>query len=44
MDAEDQRSPLVSVVIPCLNEAGNIARCVTAALHARMPEAAEEAA
>jgi glycosyltransferase involved in cell wall biosynthesis len=34
VDAEDQRSPLVSVVIPCLNEAGNIERCVTAALHA----------
>src|SRR5438552_194577 len=28
----DQRAPLVSVVIPCLNEAENIERCVTAAL------------
>jgi glycosyltransferase involved in cell wall biosynthesis len=27
-------SPLVSVVIPCLNEAGNIVSCVTAALEA----------
>ena len=34
MDAEDQRTPLVSVVIPCLNEAGNIESCVTAALQA----------
>jgi glycosyltransferase involved in cell wall biosynthesis len=33
-DAEDQRAPLVSVVIPCLNEAENIERCVTAALEA----------
>jgi glycosyltransferase involved in cell wall biosynthesis len=32
--AEDQRAPLVSVVIPCLNEAENIERCVTAALEA----------
>src|ERR1700682_4977109 len=31
---DDQRAPLVSVVIPCLNEAENIERCVTAALHA----------
>ncbi|HEY4428058.1 MAG TPA: glycosyltransferase family 2 protein [Solirubrobacteraceae bacterium] len=30
-DAEDQPTPLVSVVIPCLNEAENIERCVTAA-------------
>jgi glycosyltransferase involved in cell wall biosynthesis len=29
---EDQGAPLVSVVIPCLNEAENIERCVTAAL------------
>jgi glycosyltransferase involved in cell wall biosynthesis len=29
-----QRTPLVSVVIPCLNEAENIERCVTAALRA----------
>jgi len=28
----DQRAPLVSVVIPCLTEAENIERCVTAAL------------
>ncbi len=34
LDAEDQRAPLVSVVIPCLNEAENIERCVTAALAA----------
>jgi glycosyltransferase involved in cell wall biosynthesis len=33
-DAEDRRAPLVSVVIPCLNEAENIERCVTAALGA----------
>ncbi len=33
-DAEDQRAPLVSVVIPCLNEAENIERCVAAALEA----------
>jgi glycosyltransferase involved in cell wall biosynthesis len=33
-DAEDAHAPLVSVVIPCLNEAGNIERCVTAALGA----------
>jgi hypothetical protein len=34
-DAEDQLStPLVSVVIPCLNEADNIERCVTAAREA----------
>jgi glycosyltransferase involved in cell wall biosynthesis len=31
-DAEDQHVPLVSVVIPCLNEAENIQHCVTAAL------------
>jgi glycosyltransferase involved in cell wall biosynthesis len=34
VDAEDQRTPLVSVVIPCLNEAENIESCVTAALRA----------
>jgi glycosyltransferase involved in cell wall biosynthesis len=34
VDAEEQRTPLVSVVIPCLNEAGNIESCVTAALRA----------
>jgi glycosyltransferase involved in cell wall biosynthesis len=33
-DAEDQHVPLVSVVIPCLNEAENIEACVTAALEA----------
>jgi glycosyltransferase involved in cell wall biosynthesis len=33
-DAEDQATPLVSVVIPCLNEAENIERCVTAAQEA----------
>src|SRR6202035_1613015 len=33
-DAEDRGTPLVSVVIPCLNEAENIERCVTAALEA----------
>jgi glycosyltransferase involved in cell wall biosynthesis len=32
VDAEDQRAPLVSVVIPCLNEAENIESCVTTAL------------
>jgi glycosyltransferase involved in cell wall biosynthesis len=31
-DAEAQRAPVVSVVIPCLNEAENIERCVTTAL------------
>ncbi len=31
---EDARVPLVSVVIPCLNEAENIESCVTAALEA----------
>jgi glycosyltransferase involved in cell wall biosynthesis len=31
---EDRHAPLVSVVIPCLNEAENIERCVTAALGA----------
>jgi glycosyltransferase involved in cell wall biosynthesis len=30
-DAEDQSMPLVSVVIPCLNEADNIEQCVHAA-------------
>ncbi len=30
-DAEERFAPLVSVVIPCLNEAANIERCVTAA-------------
>jgi len=34
VDAEQRRTPLVSVVIPCLNEAENIERCVTAALAA----------
>ena len=33
-DAEDRHAPLVSVVIPCLNEAENIELCVTAALGA----------
>jgi len=33
-DAEDRSVPLVSVVIPCLNEAENIVACVTAALQA----------
>jgi glycosyltransferase involved in cell wall biosynthesis len=33
-DAEDASAPLVSVVIPCLNEAENIESCVTAALEA----------
>jgi glycosyltransferase involved in cell wall biosynthesis len=33
-DAEDRSTPLVSVVIPCLNEAENIEECVTAALEA----------
>jgi Glycosyl transferase family 2 len=33
-DAEDRGAPLVSVVIPCLNEAENIESCVTAALEA----------
>ncbi len=33
-DAEDRSTPLVSVVIPCLNEAENIEECVTAALDA----------
>jgi len=33
-DGEDRHVPLVSVVIPCLNEAENIERCVTAALGA----------
>jgi len=32
--AEDRPAPLVSVVIPCLNEAENIEPCVTAALQA----------
>jgi glycosyltransferase involved in cell wall biosynthesis len=31
-DSDEQRVPLVSVVIPCLNEAENIERCVSAAL------------
>jgi len=34
VDADDPRVPLVSVVIPCLNEAENIESCVTAALKA----------
>jgi len=33
-DADDRPAPLVSVVIPCLNEAENIETCVTAALGA----------
>jgi glycosyltransferase involved in cell wall biosynthesis len=33
-DAEDSSAPLVSVVIPCLNESENIEACVTAALAA----------
>jgi glycosyltransferase involved in cell wall biosynthesis len=33
-DAQDAELPLVSVVIPCLNEAENIDSCVTAALEA----------
>jgi glycosyltransferase involved in cell wall biosynthesis len=33
-DAPDAQLPLVSVVIPCLNEAENIESCVTAALEA----------
>jgi glycosyltransferase involved in cell wall biosynthesis len=33
-DAPDAQRPLVSVVIPCLNEAENIESCVTAALEA----------
>jgi glycosyltransferase involved in cell wall biosynthesis len=34
MDAEDQPTLLVSVVIPCLNESENIVACVTAAREA----------
>jgi glycosyltransferase involved in cell wall biosynthesis len=33
-DVEDRSAPLVSVVIPCLNEAENIEQCVEAALAA----------
>jgi glycosyltransferase involved in cell wall biosynthesis len=33
-DTDDRPVPLVSVVIPCLNEAENIEECVTAALQA----------
>ena len=33
-DSEDQGEPLVSVVIPCLNESENIEACVTAAMEA----------
>src|ERR1700760_3278943 len=33
-DADDRSAPLVSVVIPCLNEAENIETCVSAALEA----------
>jgi glycosyltransferase involved in cell wall biosynthesis len=42
-DAEDRSVPLVSVVIPCLNEAENIEECVTAAREAlqRMQVAGE---
>src|SRR3984957_13386974 len=35
-DGADLQAPLVSVVIPCLNEAENIESCVTAALEAIM--------
>jgi glycosyltransferase involved in cell wall biosynthesis len=43
VDAEDRSVPLVSVVIPCLNEAENIEECVTAAREAlhRMQVAGE---
>ncbi|HXP29377.1 MAG TPA: glycosyltransferase family 2 protein [Solirubrobacteraceae bacterium] len=34
VDPEDRSAPLVSVVIPCLNEAGNIEECVRSALQA----------
>jgi glycosyltransferase involved in cell wall biosynthesis len=34
VSTEDQHAPVVSVVIPCLNEAENIESCVTAALAA----------
>jgi glycosyltransferase involved in cell wall biosynthesis len=34
VDPEERPGPLVSVVIPCLNEAANIEACVTAALGA----------
>jgi glycosyltransferase involved in cell wall biosynthesis len=34
VDPEDRSVPLVSVVIPCLNEAGNIEECVRSALDA----------
>ena len=34
MDSEDPGAPLVSVVIPCLNESENIEQCVSAALAA----------
>jgi glycosyltransferase involved in cell wall biosynthesis len=34
VDPEDPSAPLVSVVIPCLNESENIERCVSAALAA----------
>jgi glycosyltransferase involved in cell wall biosynthesis len=34
VDPEDRGAPLVSVVIPCLNEAGNIEECVRSALQA----------
>jgi glycosyltransferase involved in cell wall biosynthesis len=42
-DAEDRLAPVVSVVIPCLNEAENIEACVTAAFEAlrRMDVAGE---
>jgi glycosyltransferase involved in cell wall biosynthesis len=42
-DTEGRLTPLVSVVIPCLNEAENIEECVTAALEAmrRMDVAGE---
>jgi hypothetical protein len=34
VDAEDRSVPLVSVVIPCLNEAENIEECVNSAREA----------
>src|ERR1700680_5098226 len=33
-DGDDRHAPLVSVVIPCLNESENISACVSAALEA----------
>ena len=40
-DAEDRSAPLVSVVIPCLNEAENIVACVSDALQALKEMGAE---